>query len=325
MDNVLVKKMAGYAHLDDDDRRALNAVIRDVRSVPPHTDLASEGEKSSHVHLVLEGFACRYKFTAEGNRQIMAYLLPGDFCDLHVFVLKQMDHSIATISPCRVVDVPRERILALFERPKLSLALWCAALVDAAVLREWLVNIGQRPAKKRLAHVLCELLLRLRVVGLADKSFELPLSQRDLADTIGTSSVHLNRVLQELRQQKLISWRGETLVIHDIDRLMTLSGFNPNYLHIGRQGADETSPEPCGLMFFRRESQGEQQPLLMASHFQPPDRVIPELSLDVPQYFPAQTHRRRLGGIDIGKVVPVTVRFGRGMHDMEEVAGHARS
>ena len=240
MDNVLVRKLEGYTHLDDDDKQRLNAVVRDIRAVPAHTDLAKEGEKSALVHLVLEGFACRYKFTAEGNRQIMAYLVPGDFCDLHVVVLKQMDHTIATISPCRVVDIPREQILALLERPRLSLAMWCAALVDAAVLREWLVNVGQRPARQRLAHVLCELLVRLRIVGLAEQSYELPLSQADLADTIGTSQVHLNRVLQELRQDHLISWKGDILVIHDIDRLMKYSGFNPNYLHSGAQGADES-------------------------------------------------------------------------------------
>ena len=239
MDNVLVRKLAGYAHLEDEDKRVLDDIIQDVRSVPAHTDLAKEGEKSSLVHLVLEGFACRYKFTAEGNRQIMAFLVPGDLCDLHVVVLKQMDHSIATISPCKVVDIPREQILSLLERPRLSLAMMCATLVDAAVLREWLVNIGQRPARQRLAHVLCELLLRLRIVGLADKGYELPLSQTDLANTIGTSPVHLNRVLQDLRREGLISWSGDTLAIHDIDRLMKLSGFNPNYLHIGVQGADE--------------------------------------------------------------------------------------
>ena len=241
MDNVLVRKLAGYAHLGDDDKQRLNGVVRDVRTIPAHTALAREGEKSSVVHLVLEGFACRYKLTAEGNRQIMAYLVPGDFCDLHVVVLKHMDHSIATLSPCKVVDIPRKEILALLERPRLSLAMVCAALVDAAVLREWLVNIGQRPARQRLAHVLCELLLRLRIVGLADKSYELPISQTDLADTIGTSPVHLNRVLQELRQDNLISWKGNTLAIHDIDRLMKYSGFNPNYLHIGAQGADESA------------------------------------------------------------------------------------
>ena len=117
-------------------------------------------------------------------------------------------------------------------------ALWCCALVDAAVLRERLVNVGQRRAAQRLAHVLCELLLRLRIVGLAENSYDLPLSQTDLADTIGVSNVHLNRVLQELRREDLISWKHEILAIKDIDQLMKYSGFNPNYLHIGRQGAD---------------------------------------------------------------------------------------
>ena len=241
MDNALVRKLAGYVPLTADDKRLLNNVVCDARSVPPHTDLASEGHKPTSVHLILEGFACRYKFTAEGNRQIMAYLVPGDFCDMHVMVLKQMDHSIATISPCAVVDIPRDSILKLLERPTLSLALWCAALVDAAVLREWLVNVGQRRAGQRLAHVLCELLLRLRIVGLAENSYDLPLSQKDLADTIGVSNVHLNRVLQELRREDLISWKDEVLVIKDIDRLMTFSGFNPNYLHIGRQGANQAT------------------------------------------------------------------------------------
>lgn len=238
MDNALVKKLQGYAHLGVEEKRLLNAFSDDTKLIPAHIDLAREGEKPNSVHLILDGFACRYKFTAEGNRQIMAYLLPGDFCDLHVFVLKQMDHSIATISPCTVVNIPREQIWKLLEKPKLSLAMWCAALVDAAVLREWLVNVGQRRAGQRLAHVLCELLLRLRIVGLADKSFNLPLSQKDLADTIGVSNVHLNRVLQDLRREDLISWEGDILVIKNIDRLMIYSGFNANYLHLGVQGAN---------------------------------------------------------------------------------------
>jgi len=238
IDNALVRKLEGYTPLDQEDKRLLNSIITDIRHVPAHTDLAIEDQKPTSVHLVMEGFACRYKFTAEGNRQIMAYLLPGDFCDMHVMVLKQMDHSIATISPCAVVDISRDDILMLLQRPTLSLALWCAALVDAAVLREWLVNVGQRRAGQRLAHVICELLLRLQIVGLADNSYDLPLSQMDLADTIGVSNVHLNRVLQELRREGLISWKEDLLSIKDIDRLMKYAGFNPNYLHIGRQGAN---------------------------------------------------------------------------------------
>jgi len=241
MENALVKKLEGYVSLDAEDKHLLNSVLKEPRTVPAHVDLATEGDKPVFVHLILEGFACRYKFTAEGNRQIMAFLLPGDFCDLHVFVLKKMDHSIATISKCIVVDIPCEDILKLLERPRVSLALWCAALVDAAVLREWLVNVGQRHAAQRLAHVLCELLLRLRIVGLADKGFELPISQIDLADTIGTSPVHLNRVLQELRRANLIAWNGDNLAIKDIDALMKFSGFNPNYLHIGKDGADDAA------------------------------------------------------------------------------------
>jgi CRP-like cAMP-binding protein len=241
MENTLVKKLEGYVPLDAEDKRLLNSVIQEPKTVAAHVNIVSEGDKPVFVHLILEGFACRYKFTAEGNRQIMAFLLPGDFCDLHAFVLKHMDHSIATISDCIVVDIPRAQILRLLERPRLSLALWCAALVDAAVLREWLVNVGQRHAAQRLAHVLCELLARLRIVGLADKSFELPLSQTDLADSIGTSNVHLNRVLQELRRANLITWKGHTLVILDIDRMMKFSGFNPNYLHIGKDGADDAA------------------------------------------------------------------------------------
>jgi len=239
MNNALVKKLEGYVPLDAEDKRLLDSVLQEPRTVVPRVDIASEGEKPVFVHLILDGFACRYKFTAEGSRQIMAYLLPGDFCDLHVFVLKHMDHSIGTISKCTVVDIPRDQILKLLERPRLSLALWCCALVDAAVLREWLLNVGQRHAAQRLAHVLCELLVRLRIVGLADNSYELPLTQSDLADTIGTSNVHLNRVLQELRRAKLIAWKGHHLVILDIEQLMKFSGFNPNYLHVGKDGADE--------------------------------------------------------------------------------------
>jgi CRP-like cAMP-binding protein len=238
MDNALVRKLEGYTPLDAEAKGLLNTVILNPRQVPAHTDLAKEDQRPTSVYLVMDGFACRYKHTAEGNRQIMAFLLPGDFCDMHVVVLKQMDHSIATISPCTIVDIPRDSILDLLQNPTVSLALWCAALVDAAVLREWLVNIGQRKAGQRLAHVLCELLLRLRTVGLAENSYDLPLSQKDLADTIGVSHVHLNRVLQTLRREGLVFWKNELITIPDIDRLMTYSGFNPNYLHIGAQGAN---------------------------------------------------------------------------------------
>lgn len=166
----------------------------------------------------------------------MAYLLPGDICDLHVFVLKQMDHTLATLSPCKVVTIPRATVLELLKSPALSKALWYSTLVDSAVLREWLVNLGQRSGDERVAHVLCELMVRMRVVGLSDgASYKLPITQTELADTMGLSPVHVNRVLQQLRRDDLITWTGEELVIKDPERLMKFSGFVPNYLHIAEK------------------------------------------------------------------------------------------
>ena len=244
MANLLTRKLEAFAPLPEADKRLLDAVIREARDVGPREDLIREGDAPSDVRLILAGFACRYKRLAGGRRQIMAYLVPGDFCDLHVFILKAMDHTIATLSPCRVVDIPRPRILEMTERPALGRALWWAALVDEATLREWLVNIGARPAEQRVAHLLCELLLRLRTVGLANgDSYELPITQAELADTVGLTNVHVNRVLQRLRGDGLITLRGKHLVILDVERLNAFSGFTPNYLHLAApNGLGEQSP-----------------------------------------------------------------------------------
>jgi CRP-like cAMP-binding protein len=167
LENLLTRKLEGFGPLPEADKRLLDKVIRDVREFGDHQDLVREGDAPSHVNLILQGFACRYKLLPNGSRHIMAYLVPGDFCDLHVFILKAMDHAIGTLSRCKVVKIPRTRILDMTERPAIARALWWAALVDEATLREWLVNIGSRPADERVAHLLCEMLLRLRAVGLA--------------------------------------------------------------------------------------------------------------------------------------------------------------
>lgn len=230
MVNVLTRKLEGLATLSEADKRLLDKVAAKSRQVKGRTDLIREGEAPDDVRLILDGFACRYKLTSEGRRQIMAYLVPGDFCDLHVFILKSMDHSIATLSPCTVVDIPRADVLELTERPAIARALWWAALVDEATLREWLVNIGRREAPERIAHLLYELLLRLRAVGLANgDSYALPITQNEIGDTMGLSTVHVNRSLQSLREAGLITLRGRKLVILDAKRLKEFSGFNPNY------------------------------------------------------------------------------------------------
>jgi CRP-like cAMP-binding protein len=231
--NPLIEKLRAFVPFAEEDLRLLDELVVAEREVEARTDIIQEGDKPSDVHLVMSGFACRYKVLPGGKRNIMAYLIPGDFCDLHVFVLNEMDHSLATLSPCRVVAIPRARILQLLERPAIAKAFWIAALVDEATLREWLVNIGSRPAEERIAHLLCEMLLRLRAVGLANGDrYELPLTQTDLADTMGMSSVHMNRVLQQLRSEKLIEFQQHNLVILDFERLRKFGNFNPNYLHL---------------------------------------------------------------------------------------------
>jgi CRP-like cAMP-binding protein len=231
--NPLVRKLLAFAQLSDDDCRLLEETAGNPHDVGPRADLIIEGAKPTDVHLILEGFACRYKILPNGSRHIIAYLVPGDFCDLHVFVLREMDHSVGTLSRCKVVEIPRQRVLQLTERPAIARALWVAAMADEATLREWLVNIAGREAAERLAHLLCELLYRLRAIGLANgDSYSLPLTQNELADTLGLSDVHMNRVLQRLRAEHLITLDGHQLVIHDLERLVAFSAFDPNYLHL---------------------------------------------------------------------------------------------
>lgn len=237
---LLRRKLERFAVLTVDDKAQLEQLVRPIESAKANTDLIREGDKPTEVFLIVEGVACRYKLTREGDRQIMAYMIPGDLCDMHAIVLKAMDHTIGTLSPCRFVRIPPATILALLENPRLARALMCATLVDTAVLREWLVNVGQRSAEERVAHLFCELLLRMRVVGLAtdSNSYALPITQNELADTMGITDVHMNRVLQKLRERGLITFKAKAIVILDIDKLNDFSGFNPNYLHLDGTSED---------------------------------------------------------------------------------------
>jgi CRP-like cAMP-binding protein len=233
MTNLLTRKLELFGALPDSDRRFLDRVVKSSRTIPAQENIITEGDRPNNVHLVMEGLVCRYKLITEGRRQIMAYLVPGDWCDYHIFILKEMDHSIGTLTDTRVVDVPRSTILEMMSRPLLARAVWWMTLVDEAVLREWLVNLGQRNATERIAHLFCELHLRYKSVGLSDgQRFSLPITQTDLADSMGISDVHANRSLQELRKAGLITFKAKEVIINDLERLTQLSGFNPNYLHL---------------------------------------------------------------------------------------------
>lgn len=231
---VLARKLQTLAGIRDVDLAVLSAASSDVRTIEPGEDIISEGENPETVFLVLSGFAFRYKLTEEGDRQVFAYLLPGDFCDLHVALLGRMDHSIGTISPCRIAVISRQTIITLTEEhPRIARALWLCNLVDGATLREWLLNIGRRPAHQRLAHLFCEIYARIAAVGLTTPgSFSLPIPQAVLADTVGMSDVHVNRSLRVLREAGLVTFRKQIVSIPNVPELESYAGFDPAYLHL---------------------------------------------------------------------------------------------
>jgi CRP-like cAMP-binding protein len=230
-------EMAG-GMLGTEDRHALRVLCDDIRAVSAHGDIIREGDSTEHVHLMIEGWAARYKIVPDGGRQITAFLIPGDLCDAHIAILKAMDHGIVSLTRARVAYIPQRVMEALpIDRPKLARALWWATLVDEAVLRSWIVNLGRRDGYERVAHLLCELQVRLRNVGLVHEDhFALPLTQEVLADALGLTPVHINRVLQRLRAEELITLKGGTLTVLDGVGLGKAAGFDPNYLHARKPG-----------------------------------------------------------------------------------------
>lgn len=240
MPNPFVMKLEHAVDLTDEDRVRLEQAVSHTRPVGAREDLIQENQVPADVHVVLSGFACRYKILPDGRRQIIALLVPGDACDLQVQILRRMDHSISTLTPCIMAKIAPDEIKSLASQPRLTQALWWATLVDEAILREWLVNMGQRQADQQLAHMLCELLVRLQTVGLArENSFDLPLTQEELGDALGITTVHVNRVLQGLRESGLIMLKGKALTIPDVERLKEFADFTPNYLHLSGQAKEE--------------------------------------------------------------------------------------
>jgi len=237
-ETAVASKLEAFAKLSCDDRTALADVARNYRYVEPRGDLISEGDRPRYVHLVLEGWACRYKQLPDGKRQIVSLFVPGDFCDVNVYILKQMDHSIAAITRLKVAMISPDEMNALTaERPRITQALWWHELVSVATQREWTLNLGQRSAYERLAHLLVELYVRLKAVGRAhDGRCDFPLTQNDLAEATGLTAVHVNRTLQELRRDGLIELERKQLHILALQRLMDVAMFNPNYLHLDHEG-----------------------------------------------------------------------------------------
>ena len=229
----LVRKLEQFGPLCDDDKAALENAAADIVEYAAKQDIISQGDRPVHVHLLLEGWACRYKILPDGERQIMAFLIPGDLCDIHVTLLDRMDHSISALSACKLLSLPLEYLSGLMRKnDRLSRALSWTTLVDEAILREWLVNLGRRQSEKRLGHLICEMLLRSKAVGLSDgNSFEMPLTQEELADTMGLTPQHMNKCFQTLKGKGLISTQRKQLFVENFEKLVAFSEFDPTYLH----------------------------------------------------------------------------------------------
>jgi CRP-like cAMP-binding protein len=249
--NPLIRKLENYTRLSEEDRAAaLRLCAERPQMLRPRQDLVSEGEEPRVVRLVTEGWACRYKHLADGRRQVLGLFLAGDLCDLNVFVLREMDHSIGAVTTVHVARITRD----VFEEvtlahPRLLQALWWDNLVASAIQREWIMNLGSRDAFERVTHLMCEVFLRLRAAGQAEGgSCEWPLTQAVVADIAGLSLVHVSRTFHAIRDAGFVEVVDRTLIVHDLPALMAACQFNPSYLHLGHEGrhldAQDAGPAP---------------------------------------------------------------------------------
>lgn len=233
MANPFVGKLSGLADLTAKDIASLEAATARPRRYVARQDLIREGDEPGPVFVVLEGWVCRYKILPNGTRQIMAFLMAGDACDLHIKLLAEMDHSIQAITPAMVATIARAEMQAMMDgHPMIARAMYRAQLIDEGIMRAWIVSMGRRNAIERVAHLICELYLRARGIGLThDEEFELPLSQIVLADALGMTAVHINRILKELRLAGAMALKRGSVTIMDPVRLVKIAGFDENYLH----------------------------------------------------------------------------------------------
>lgn len=234
MIDPLITKLESYTRLSEEEKEFLNRSPSQFRDYQPNETIAFQGGYPTESCVIVKGFACRFKILPDGRQQILALHIPGDFCDLHSFSLKKLDHAISAVGPCSVARVPHEKLQQASDLfPNLSRAFMWNLATDAAIAREWMVSMGRRSAREQLSHLLCELLYRLKPMGLAENdAYEFPITQANLGDATGLSTVHVNRTLQELRGEGLITLRGKLLAILNLQRLKEVAGFDPGYLYL---------------------------------------------------------------------------------------------
>ncbi len=229
MIDPLIRKLDQLGSLSEAEKQALTSFPLNVRLIGADLDLIRAGDHPSDCQLILEGFVCRYKTIEDGRWQIVSFHIPGDIVDLNSLSLGQMDHNVATLTQVKVASIPHAILLEwMRNHPHFARLLWRDTLIDAFIFREWVLNVGRRSAIERIAHLLCEMVTRLRAVGL---ECDLPITQAKLADATGLSAVHVNRTVQELQGDGLIELSGKTVAMLDWERLKRTAGFDPGYLH----------------------------------------------------------------------------------------------
>lgn len=230
----LLRKLEQFNTFEPSDRRALLALPYRLKKYEPLSYIVRDGDKPTHSCALISGFAFRQKIVADGGRSISSIHMRGDIIDLQNSLLRTADHNVQTLTRCEVAAIPREAIVKLaFEHPRVGMAMWCDTLVDASVFREWIANIARRDASSRIAHLLCEFAVRLEAAGLGDKlNYELPMTQEQLADCTGLTSIHVNRTLKSLEERGDITRSKRHIGIADWDRLRNTADFRSSYLHM---------------------------------------------------------------------------------------------
>ena len=231
---TLVEKLSLRDRISPEEIEALQKALEPPKTVAAGSDIVREHSRPLHSTLLISGFSARYSTLEDGARQITEINVAGDFIDLHSLLMKQMDHGVVALTECVVAEAPHSGLIDITERhPHLTRLLWLDTIIDAAVHRQWLVAMGRRSGLGHLAHLVCELYLRLQAVGqTGDMTFDLPLTQAVLGDALGLSTVHVSRLISELRGEGVINWSNGQIDILDWRRLAEIAEFDPTYLRL---------------------------------------------------------------------------------------------
>lgn len=218
--------------LSAEDRRALAEIATMPRSLKAGVDLVTEGVRTDNIYFLTRGWACRYKATRDGARQITGLVVPGDACNLDSFMLDKVNFGVRTLTAATAVGLPRDRVQVLAaERPGVARAFTWFTIVENAILSEWALSLGRQAARERLAHLFCEMAVRLGGSHENEAGFELPVTQEQIADVLGLTPVHVNRVMQQLRTERLIVVESRRVTVPDMTELCRVGGFDGSYLY----------------------------------------------------------------------------------------------